>query len=66
MTQKDEGPFRYEHPALSGYEHPALSEAIRASRLPRRKPDEGDHVPATRLPMTKAQKAALDLQRGKT
>jgi hypothetical protein len=57
MPHKDEGPFRYEHPALS--------EAIRASKLPRRKPDEGDHVPATKLPMTKAQRIARDLHRGK-
>jgi hypothetical protein len=57
MTTKDEGPFRYEHPALS--------EAIRASKLPRRKPDEGDHVPATNPPMTKAQRIARDMQRGK-
>lgn len=58
MTKKDEGPFRYEHPALT--------EAIRAAQLPKRKPDEGDHVPSTRLPMTKAQRIALDLHRGKT
>lgn len=56
MTNKD-GPFTYEHPALT--------EAIRAAQLPRRKPDEGDHVPATRLPMTKAQRIALELQQGK-
>jgi len=58
MARKDEGPFRYEHPSLT--------EARRASQLPRRKPDEGDHVPSTRLPMTKAQRIALDLQRGKS
>ena len=57
MSKKDEGPFRYEHPALS--------EALRAAQLPRRAPDEGDHVPSTRLPMTKAQRVALDLKHGK-
>ena len=57
MTTKDDGPFTHEHPSLT--------EAIRASKLPRRKADEGDHVPATKLPMTKAQKVALDLQHGK-
>jgi hypothetical protein len=57
VTKQDDGPFRYEHPALS--------EAIRASKLPRRKPDEGDHVPAAGPPMTKAQRIARDLQRGK-
>jgi len=57
MPQKDEGPFRYEHPALT--------EAKRAAALPRRKPDEGDHVPSTRLPMTKAQRIALDMAKRK-
>jgi len=57
MAKRDDGPFTYEHPALT--------EAIRASKLPRRKPDEGDHVPATKLPMTKAQWIARDLQHGK-
>jgi hypothetical protein len=58
VTTKDEGPFRYEHPALT--------EALRAAQLPRRKPDEGDHVPSTWVPMTKAQRVALDLHRGKS
>lgn len=57
MARSDPGPFTKEHPALT--------EAKRAATLPRRKPDEGDHVPSTRLPMTKAQRIALDLHRGK-
>lgn len=58
MSKKPDGPF--------SHEHPALSEAIRASTLPKRKPTEADGVPATRLPMTKAQRIAYDLQHGKT
>jgi hypothetical protein len=57
MTTKDEGPFRYEHPALS--------EALRAASLPKRKPTETDGVPATKLPMSKAQRIARDLHHGK-
>jgi hypothetical protein len=57
MAKKDDGPFTYQHPALS--------EALRAASLPKRKPTDGDAVPATRVPMTKAQRVALELSQGK-
>jgi hypothetical protein len=55
MTKRDDGPFTHEHPALT--------EALRAAKLPKRRPTADDGVPATREPMTKAQREALRLKR---
>jgi hypothetical protein len=44
---------------------PALAEALRALSLPKRPPTEADARPASRLPMTKAQREALRLSKGK-
>lgn len=42
-------------------EKPALADAIRASKLPKRKPTEADAPPLSLFPMTPAAKAALEL-----